>query len=195
MSGFQTRVGPLANKTRMHGWEIIAQFTSNYPYYWLSFFPLILIFRISTLILVASSFLLGLLLREAAVESGFKLVEKHYQERILSKANLSKSTILPALIPQTIEDLSANLDRALDQFVGFIVRDFIGMWYIKVNRSQSTEFPNSVHISLKEVFLTLGRSGSLINPTDFMLSSVRAVITHVKEFREFDLKGLDMKVW
>jgi hypothetical protein len=114
---------------------------------------------------------------------GYGLVERHYRKRIEYQ---------PAVVPLVME-LEPQLAKALDEFVGFVVRDFIDSWYRNLNHSKSREFPDAVHTSIYAAFVTLGKSISQVNATDMILAVMKVVIEHVKEYRQFDLTGLDIK--
>jgi hypothetical protein len=90
-------------------------------------------------------------------------------------------------------DIEPELKTSLDEFIGYIVRDFIDSWYRNLNHSKSKEFCDAVHTSLYAAFVTLGKSISQVNPTDMILAVMKVVIEHVKEYRKFDLTGLDIK--
>ena len=160
--------------------------------------PFLYLFPWLTLTSIACyfAFLLGMVVKESIIDEkgGLGLVERHFQERIGTKYESARDFTkeLPVVQQQLIE-ITPELDGAIDKLINFIVRDFVQGWYENLNKSQSSEFPDAIKATLKQVFISLGKSGSGVNPTELMLSVMRQLILHVKEFREFDLTGLDIK--
>jgi hypothetical protein len=139
------------------------------------------------LFLLCSSFVFGMIFYEAVVDDtgGYGLVQKHYKRRL-------EDVYKPPVIEIQME-IETELKSSLDEFIGYIVRDFINSWYQNMNHSKSNEFLEAVHTSLYAAFVTLGKSISQVNPTDMILAVMKVVIEHVKEYRKFDLTGLDIK--
>ncbi|KAJ3261558.1 Intermediate filament protein [Boothiomyces macroporosus] len=152
-----------------------------------------------TVLLVISAFLLGILFEEANVQDGggIALISQHYQARIQpineeANAKFKESIENRVLYPRP-EAVSPELEAVLNKFISNIVRDFINGWYNNFNVSKKTDFPDAIQSALFDSFVTLGNSARKINPTNLILSTMESVIQHVKEYREFDMSGLDMQ--
>ncbi|KAH6576349.1 hypothetical protein BASA60_004549 [Batrachochytrium salamandrivorans] len=81
---------------------------------------------------------------------------------------------------------------SMDRLISFIVRDFINGWYAKLNHSNSPEFPDAVHGSLREAFSTLGLSASRINPADLILALIGTILSHLREYKNFEASQLPL---
>ncbi|KAI8924172.1 PXA domain-containing protein [Entophlyctis helioformis] len=92
-------------------------------------------------------------------------------------------------LPADIADVPPGILAQLDRIISYIVRDFIDGWYTRVNHSRSTEFPDSVTVSLREAFTTLGFMGSRLNPATLVLSLIKTILTHVREYRFLEASG------
>lgn len=124
------------------------------------------------------AFLLGLLFQEGLVDDdgSLGLVLEHYNERFKD----SKRTVFTMPMSQTVDaELDTQLEQSLNEFVGYIVRDFINGWYSNLNKSNSQEFPDAIHATLFSAFVTLGLSLSKIEPTNLILAVMKSIILHV----------------
>ncbi|KAJ3323955.1 hypothetical protein HDV06_000931 [Boothiomyces sp. JEL0866] len=152
-----------------------------------------------TAALVIGAFLLGILFEEANVQDGggIALINQHYKSRIQPINDDANSKLKESLenrvVYQRPDGVSPELEAVLNKFISNIVRDFINGWYNNLNVSKKTDFPDAVHSAIFDSFVTLGNSARKINPTNLILSTMESVIQHVKEYREFDLSGLDMQ--
>ncbi|KAJ3274503.1 Intermediate filament protein [Terramyces sp. JEL0728] len=152
-----------------------------------------------TAVLVIGAFLLGILFEEANVRDGggIALINQHYQERIQPINEAASAKLKESLESRVVysknEPVSSELEAVLNKFISNIVRDFINGWYNNLNVSKKTDFPDAIQASIFDSFVTLGNSARKINPTNLILSTMESVIEHVKEYREFDLSGLDMQ--
>jgi hypothetical protein len=127
--------------------------------------------------------LAGLVLQEGVVDEkgGFGLLMAYQEERIVKSNNVQlKAPVFDAgKLPMT---LSEDLDVALNEFIGYTVRDFINRWYNNVNTSGSQEFPEIVHQGIYSAFVRLGYLAKRLNPTDMILLVMSTVIIHVVNF-------------
>ena len=179
---------------------IVSAFQQVSPVHGIAIFLLLLyIYPRSTIFLIAclTSFCFGLLFSESLVSTSgqFSLVENHYNDRIQPFLKNQKQVVTPKIsLEFDINDLplEPTLLNEVEKFAEYVVRDFINeLFYNKINHSKSSDFPDSVIQGLKMVMLKLGVCQ--VNPTDLLLALFRVLISHVKEYKKFDLTLLDMK--
>ncbi|KAJ8324223.1 Sorting nexin-20 [Batrachochytrium dendrobatidis] len=88
--------------------------------------------------------------------------------------------------------VSLQVMASIDKLISYIVRDFINGWYVKLNHSNSQEFPEAIHVSLREAFVTLGLSASKMNPVNLVLAVIGVVLTHLREYKHFESTQLSL---